>query len=433
MPSVLHHYSTSRPVTAALCPVNPIEGLSWVDQQQHWSRWQCATPKKPVNSGENTEKSKINSKKDTKTKELRQQVSNFLRRGIVDVTNATAETDQSMWLEHTEHRLDAVVGHILHSADEGSLIRTSGAIESSSVERTFATSAPGLLPLLNVLRPISNEPKQAIHLRMTPSPWTPYGLNGVAAFPQIEMQILFHPLSQMPFLHKLEAIIDERVSDIMLPQDVADLRFINRTSLRYAAIESDQNLAAFLANANLKVTGTGRLGAPPTLKMRIPRKALREDSTLAKETPPEDGSQDVEMEYLFAGLDFRDYIEYNLHDYALTYTRIEGGITGGRRGELSLHRTGMEVDRTNSNDEDPAFYEEFSRFFEAAFSLVQALDNKGTIQKVREVLYRLRRTKPQTKDEPAESGGEAGPVADSGSGGNGRRYEGWSEGLRPQE
>ncbi len=334
------------------------------------------------------------------------QVSRFLRRGMVDVTKATVKANAPIWLEHTQHRTDAVIGHVLHSTPDGVPIQTleANVQNSKSTERAFATNAPGVLPLLKSLQPLFSESRQAIQVRMTPSPWTSFGLDGAAAFPQIEMQIVFDE-TQMPFMRTLKAVVDERVSDIMLPQDMADVRFISRTSLGYAATQADSNLATFLANGNLKVTGTGRLGVPPTLKMRIPSRVLRKDSQVAKEISGENGCDDVEMEYIFAGLDFRDYLQYNLGDYIMTYTKIEGGITGGRRGELMLHKAKLKVPSNNMNHDSSGFDQDFGQLFDMAYKVVRALDNRGSKWIAASILNSSLPHKPASTDGGAEIGG----------------------------
>ncbi|KAI9870523.1 MAG: hypothetical protein M1830_004133, partial [Pleopsidium flavum] len=403
LPSVLRQYSIS-PVSAALCPMNPIEGLSWMDQRQQWSRWRCASSKLTVENSSVAKKANIGFEMNTEGKALLDQVGGFLRRGMVDMTKATARSDIPTWLEHTQHRTDAVIGHVLHSTADGIPIQALEDVQNNkSTGRTFATNAPGVLPVLNALPPIFNEPKQAIHLRMTPSPWTSFGLGGAAAFPQIEMRIVFDAETQMPSLRMLNAVTDERVSDLMLPQNMADLRFISRTSLGYAAAQVDSNVTAYLANASLKVTGKGRLGAPPTLQMRIPSRILRKGSQVAKAFS--EGGEDVEMEYLFAGLDFREYIQYDLADHIMTYTKIEGGITGGRRSELLLHKTPSKEISDNTNDDSTGFDQDFAQLFQLAYKVVSVLDNREfgrSPNSIRRAL--LSPMRPASTDKGAQNG-----------------------------
>lgn len=320
-------------------------------------------------------------------------ITNFLRLQEHAVSEAKNKDDTSFWHEQVQHQTYAVLGHVLHHSHVSTSVQITNLREhvqtSTSSERTFSTNIPGILRVLKSLTPLFNTPRQAIRLRLTPSPWTSFSLDGAAAFPPIEFRIEFDPYTDKPFVHTLEAVVQKRVSDVMLPEEMSDIRLVNKSTLAYTAIQSDPKLADFMANANLKVKGgpdpdgasrrRGRLGAPPTLKMRIPRRIIRPDSQVAQKLSGDNGSDDVEMEYLYAGLDFREHLNYAFDDYVLRYTMIEGGITGGRRSELVLHKAptfNISSNGTESQivDVDPEVF----GLFREAYGLVQRLDRKGS-------------------------------------------------------
>ncbi len=198
---------------------------------------------------------------------------------------------------------------------------------------------------------------------MTPSPWTSLGLYWARAFPELDLRVEFDRAENKPFLQSLEAIVDERKVDVAFPEEPSDLRLVSRSTLEYAAIQTDSQLNDFIANASLRIKDKdgrgmarrGRLNAPPTFKIRIPGRLVRRDPRMA--SLPSTSADLIEMEYLFAGLDFREQLQFPLGNYnTLEYTMIEGGVSGGRRGELVLRRAppaGTGVSPSSSQDGKP--------------------------------------------------------------------------------
>ena len=330
-------------------------------------------------------------------KPLLNRIHHFLQHEEHAVSEATIRDDNSSWQEQVQSQTYAVLGHVLHRSHVSTPVQTSNVKEhiqtSKPSERTFSSNMPGIQRVLKSLTPLSSTPRQAIRLRLTPSPWTSFGLDGAGAFPPIDMRVKFDPYTDMPFLHTLEAVVEKRVSDVMLPEEMIDLRFINRTTLAYTALQTDSRLVEFMAKANLQVKRDtdihpaskptkrrGRLAAPPTLKMRIPRRIIRPDSQVAQSLRNEKRSDDVEMEYLYAGLEFREHVNYALDDYVLRYTMIEGGITGGRRGELVLHKapSAFDISGDDTQSQDAEVDSEIAGLFGKAYDLVQRLDRRGS-------------------------------------------------------
>ena len=370
--------------------MDPARNLSWIDQRQQWSRWLCASSKSTPGISSLKESSNPDVKIAKGEGGLFRRVSKFLRERKDDTPSTTAKAETCSWHESTENLTFAVLGHVLHSRDDESPIQISDAKDVQSSEasgRTFSTTLPGNMFVLQNLNASSDLPRQAIQLRLTPSPWTSFGLDGARAFPEIEMRVEFNPFTQKPFVQKLEAVVDERVSDIMLPQERADLRLVYRSTLAFAAVETDSKLAEFMEKANLRVKGggapgapssRGRLGAPRSLQMQIPRRIIREDSKVAKELSAGNKPQDVEMEYLYAGLDYREHLDYEFGEHHVRYTIIEGGISGGRRGELLLYKTPRSEAPDNGTESDsPKHEQEVVKLFEKAYGLVKTLDPRN--------------------------------------------------------
>lgn len=402
-PALLEHYATSSALPAALCQVEPADRLSWIDRQQQWSRWlgACSGLTRDIKSIRKRPLTGFEATDDVKS--FVHRITKFLRHEERPMSEANITHDASLWQEHVQHQTYAVLGHVLHRSHVSTPVQISNVREhvptSTPSERILSTNLPGILRLLNNLTPLSSTPRQAILLRLTPSPWTTFGLDGARAFPPIELRVKFDSFTDMPYVHILEAVVGKRESDVMLPEEVADVRLVKKTTLPYAAIQTDPNITEFIANAKLKVKGgpdrdkapvqRGRLGAPPALKMRIPRRIIRPDSRVAKELSGDSGPDDIEMEYLYAGLDFREHLNYALDDYVLRYTMIEGGITGGRRGELVLHKPSPTSD-TSSDDIPPqaaVLDPEILGLFEKAYGLVQKLDRHGSRRMLAEGLW----------------------------------------------
>ena len=72
----------------------------------------------------------------------------------------------------------------------------------------------------------------------------------------------------------------------------------------------------------------------------------------------------VEVEYLWTGVEVREYIKMDVHGCSWSYTAVEGGKLGGRRGELRLRLGGQGE-------------EEVNKFVDEAFWLAYTIGERG--------------------------------------------------------
>ncbi len=334
---------------------------------------------------------------------------NCMRIPNVDNEVARLSSGTAIWEQEAKAERYAVLGQILHASPDEAALLPSDAIElkdSKNRRRIFNSNINGALLLLKLLKAAEATPKQAIHIRMIPSPWTSLGVYGTTAFPRLDLRVEFDPQTNAPFLQSLKATVDERHVDIMLPEEPSDVRLVSRMTFQHAGIETDARLTDFLANASLRIKnkdGTrvarrGRLNTPPTLTMRIPARMIPAD--VRAKAAPDALAEETEMEYLFAGLDFRETLQYNLAKYRkLEYTVIGGGASGGRRAELVLRKAppegadaslGLREDEIRSTDgttgTDEVLDPEVVELLETAYAVAGTLDHRGSRRSTAQIL-----------------------------------------------
>ncbi len=248
----------------------------------------------------------------------------------------TATVSRSSWDPKSRQVCSVLLGQILHEAQDDTSARHMKAEEVLKLQyKTMSSSISGaLLTLQNLpIRKIS----ESLYIRLLPSPWTSLGLGSMQAFPEVEMRVGLLGNDKRPFLQRVSAILEQKFSDVMLPEQRADLRFRREAFLDLANARKDEVVADFLAKSKLDTLGTGRLRAPANIKLHIPRWVIQEKGIdISNRITRESGIEEVEMDYLFSGLEYRHSLVLNWEAYRLEYNTIEAGKIGGRRTELHL-------------------------------------------------------------------------------------------------
>lgn len=110
---------------------------------------------------------------------------------------------------------------------------------------------------------------------------------------------------------------------------------------------------------------------PPTLSLPV-TKALG-----TTDVDPSESEDATEVEYLFAGLEYRNTISIPFRGWTLSYTSIEGGKAGGSRAELCLRprRSDIAADSSlETTNNDTLTSDQARNFIETAYDLVNDLE-----------------------------------------------------------
>ena len=129
-------------------------------------------------------------------------------------------------------------------------------------------------------------------------------------------------------------ISDDRISDLMLPEEAVDVRLEAHSYLTFSKNNIDPNILSFIDSSNLDMWGTDRLRTPSRIQLSVPKYVIGPRSSSGQLA---DGGESVKVEYTFLSLEQRSSLHLEYESYPLIYTTIEAGRSGGRRDELCLH------------------------------------------------------------------------------------------------
>jgi hypothetical protein len=268
----------------------------------------------------------------------------------------------------------AIVGHILHETPDVSDVTALSSRVPTNRHVIFRPETMRLSRFLGAMEIPNALPKTSLVMRFLPSPWTAAGSRTLAEFPPLEMHFAVHPETKDLELKDVIAVVASTASDVMLPALPLDLRFQQRSTARLHTLYRYQlpQITNFLKASQLNIT-QGRLETPPSLNLPIARHLC---TPVAQGTPSGTLDDCVDVEYLFAGLEYRNTLSLNFEGWSLVYTSVEGGKADGRRGELSLcpHRLNSNTLDTSQNSAE--WQEKQTQdFIQAAYSLVDTLGN----------------------------------------------------------
>ncbi|KZF22173.1 hypothetical protein L228DRAFT_261382 [Xylona heveae TC161] len=348
-----------------LVPEPPHVNLPWNDRQKVWSRWSYATTKEepaaetqdaqtrppgedlipetivsklekthasaPIPIGSQTPENADIKFDDTLTESFEQSKTG---------QNATQQENSfsiARWESQITRETFALIGKIIHETPrliDPQPCPAEKISETGSARRPLSGSflaTQNLLQELNVGIPLTAE---FIKIRLIPSPWSERGGNLFQNIPSIEIVLSIPVTTEQPQVQSIRAIIGERVSDLLLPQRPGDARFITRSYVELANPGTDKQFQRFLNESSLNIRGKERLRTPSALTVSLPNWLIQDTNSEKRSEPA--STQQTEVDYLFGGLDYRESIHFPFEGWNASYTSIEAGKFGGRRGELRL-------------------------------------------------------------------------------------------------
>lgn len=352
--------------------------LPWRERLRAWSRW--TTPSRKV-----------------KQLPIRTPVTGIFIKKPGNGRTATAEAEagastndltttasRSCWIPQYHTETSAVLGKILHSSlYSPDTPPVPLALKGYNQIQTFATEIPNLSRLLSeaeIKTPRAGGRVKSLVLRFLPNPFYPIsskvkykkkdltkhtsiGPNALIAFPAIEMSFAIDDLAGHPTLESISAIVHESNTDVMLPHNNVDLRFLQRTisQLRLDSVHRRQYIDPILKYVetwSVSPKNSQHFEIPPVVTLPIAKHLTRGPGfdLLRGADLESPGDQDIDevrmVPYLFAGLESRKSMAFTYKNWRLCYTSIEAGKAGARRSELKLRsvRNGKAVEETQFVD-----------------------------------------------------------------------------------
>ncbi|KJZ75744.1 hypothetical protein HIM_04901 [Hirsutella minnesotensis 3608] len=274
-----------------------IQSQCWWERAHSWSR--CITPDHKVNDNE------IQSQQfDSETASLPR----LLR-----------EAKDSL----SRSRVVATFGHILHLAPA-----SLAAARKKGHTRVLST----IVPHPAALTPLSKENESSVTqtteivMQFSPDPMEEDLDNSTAPRLQLRLPVALDSdlsTSAIPHNASIEAVIPRKTSDILLPDELVDVRVTQHQILPLNA--DTPSIKDFLSMSEFDIL-EGRFSTPSHVRISMPAGEAGQSPT----------SQDVEVPYIFTGLEIHQMVETGYEGFVLRHNSIEAGQYGGQRQELCL-------------------------------------------------------------------------------------------------
>ncbi|KAK0723800.1 mitochondrial inner-membrane-bound regulator-domain-containing protein [Apiosordaria backusii] len=238
------------------------------------------------------------------------------------------------WSRNPKTDTTAIFGHVLFSPDSP----TSATPPTSTLPRSFAP----VLPCVRFLSLESNLKNPGLWhmitvLRFIPAPDADPALIRTAPNLELRFEADHH---QIKAIQDLRAVINDYDGDLPLPDSPSDVR-LHQTQYydlpgtgiwKYA-----EPMFEFLRDSILK-PWEGKLSTPPNLDgLRLPKRLFSGEQKEGEE------GEEIEMDYMFAGLEIHRTITSEWGGFRLRYTNISGGLRRGQRSEIALDAVRVEL------------------------------------------------------------------------------------------
>lgn len=374
---------TDKPAYAVKYPLQ--ETMSWRNKMRHWARWESPIEKaveKPVDVKDyimelddlvKPEETASGPKEEAAAAPSKDELVLVAKSEAVEAPNLE---EGALWQARPRNSY-AMIGNLIHEQDMQTTV--SPKPMEFNVEDTralFTTNNRNLARLVDILPAV--ESHQRVFLKFLPSPWTPRGGEALNVFPAVEMEFQNPTYADAPLvLEAVHAISEEVHNDIMLPDKTLDLSFRQRQSFKISSMKAMEvlQIADFLTKARLNPSRSEVL-TPAELTLPIPSSICRNPSSVFGD------EEQLEVPYLFVGLEFRESATFNYNNWLLRYRTINGGKAAGQWSELSLdYQRAADASNLVISDSEVENSDEVLRSFTTtAFRLVDNLDTPNPVE-----------------------------------------------------
>ncbi|KAJ4330926.1 hypothetical protein N0V95_009975 [Ascochyta clinopodiicola] len=240
------------------------------------------------------------------------------------------------WALEPEYKVSADFGQALFPleySDPNKVVEAA----ADSARSPFQPAIPGLGSLLasSEFQNLSRTETPALLYDFIPSPGqkvfeTETSLKEIGpTFPRLHVQVRTGRDGNRPTIHKLSLGFQERVHDVLLPDQAADIRFYRYGRLRFSSkSHHDKNVEEWSEAVRQNIESGGRLSAP-SLTIDIPKWTIP--------GYPTDATGMLPIKYLFSGIQFRQSVTGRLLDTQISYSTMQAGKLGARGGVLSAY------------------------------------------------------------------------------------------------
>jgi hypothetical protein len=385
-------------MTGAFVNYPNVEGLEWRNRLRQWTRWTVPIQKtagyqvEPLEPTEFANPGDQDPPSPSTNQGNENSESPNAEQTVADPSSgANRERSQgsTYWSDKYFTSSSTLVGHVLHShANERSAQAKKLLDNNNDALHAFSTQVPNLTQILASATLLRPEPIESLILRFLPNPLQPsasdnkpIGPAALNAFPPVEMRFDIDPDTSKAKFRETRAVVQEERTDLMLPYQAVDLRFLQKTTSRLRRSFIPQ-IKDFLDKSDLSLMG-GQLETPAKILLPISRHLCRDQGFQLLLGKQETGQEIAEVEYLFTGLEIRSTIALEFRGWRLLYTSIEAGKADGRRSELSLRPITVWSEKVKKTEKD---------FIKAGYELAERLTDPQALITPRKVNVR--------KDEP---------------------------------
>jgi hypothetical protein len=238
----------------------------------------------------------------------------------------------------------------------------------------FSSTLPGLSRLLTQLKMPQNSlfTEENLEYKLLPLPPKEQTNDSGKIYPRLSLRFLTNQNGTTRF-RGLGAFLGEHITDAIIPDLATDIRFKKRQMVWLYYATTDNNVRAYLDAIEKNVQGGDRLTAPRVLKLKIPTWTIRDPKTTVQD---EWKKKDfIEMNYLFAGIEHRQIMRMGFQGHSLTYTAVQAGQLGGKRGELELRYSRSDTVEEKSGAKGQT--DVLSRFVKSAFKLADLINDSA--------------------------------------------------------
>ncbi|KAF9690835.1 hypothetical protein EKO04_011134 [Ascochyta lentis] len=297
---------------------------------------------------ESQEKFKPKLNPDQSTHGLVNRVVSFMRPPVDGSFTGSESTPRNRqtgyWALEPEYKVSADFGQALFSLEDSDPNKVVEAAADSG-RSPFQPAIPGLGSLLasSEFQNLSRTETPALLYDFIPSPdqkvfETETVLKEIGpTFPKLHVQVRTGRDGIRPTIHKLSLGFHERIHDVLLPDQAADIRFYRYGRLRFSSkSHHDKNVEEWSEAVRQNIESGERLSAP-SLVIDIPKWTIPGF--------PSDATGMLPIKYLFSGIQFRQSVTGRLLDTQISYSTMQSGKLGARGGTLSAYSPNLTDDQ----------------------------------------------------------------------------------------
>lgn len=333
-------------------PIEVGSAVLWTERGTQWARWRDEDRDKSLQG----KTSNGNSRKDIQaiyeplpSRGVAKATGRFLLEGRARFANVSIRQRQPIyWQINQEYKVSAVLGYIAYPAfssrAETRLVQArtdargsqdarleEAFLESIASRRTMTTNLPELLQSLEDIPFSTQDVRHELRVRLIPSHVEDGPGVDLKLLPEMDLRIGLGKAKEHTRIRFVQLIRERRESDLLLPQEVADIRFCSCTASE-STPQIDPRIQRFVEESNFDVWGEERLRTPPKLRLRIPKWAISQDAG-------QDIARTVGVEYAYDSMEYLSYMSMSYRGVSMSYSTVEAGKAGGQRSELRFETT----------------------------------------------------------------------------------------------